>query len=158
MATAPKKVHAVPARPQPQPARQLSATEIAEVLDLDIPAHLGTVSARGFPRISAIWFLYEDGVFYMTSVTGKRHLADLARDPRATVWVDTEGPPPGRSNRQVGGRGVARVYRDEDGEWTKRITLKYVPGSEGEKKAAFRAAMDRWVIALKPERLIAIGA
>jgi nitroimidazol reductase NimA-like FMN-containing flavoprotein (pyridoxamine 5'-phosphate oxidase superfamily) len=145
-------------RAQPEPARQLSAAEIEEVLDLAIPAHLGTISARGFPRISAIWFLYEDGVFYMTSVTGKRHLRDLARDPRATVWVDTEGPPPERSNRQVGGRGMARVYRDEDGEWTRRITLKYVLGPEGETKAAFRAAMDRWVIAVKPERLIAIGA
>ncbi len=145
-------------RPQPQPGGQLGEGEIAEVLGLDVPAHLGTLSARGFPRITAIWFLYEDGVFYMTSVTGKRHLTDLARDPRAAVWVDTEGPPPERSNRQVGGRGMAQVYRDEDGEWTRRITLKYVPGSEGEEKAAWRASMDRWVIALAPERLITIGA
>jgi hypothetical protein len=148
----------VPSLPQPQPARHLSRDEIAEVLGLNIPAHLGTLSATGFPRITSIWFLYEDGVFYMTSVRGRRHLADLSRDARAAVWVDTEGPPPERSNRQVGGRGLAEVYRDVDGHWTRRITLKYVPGAEGERRAAFRASMDRWVIALKPERLIAIGA
>lgn len=94
----------------------------------------------------------------MTSVRGRRHLADLARDPRAVVWVDTEGPPPERSNQQVGGRGLAEVYKDVDGRWTRRITLKYVPGPEGERRATIRAGMDRWVIALKPERLIAIGA
>jgi hypothetical protein len=153
-----KEVHLVPALPQPKPARQLSRDEIAQVLSLDAPAHLGTLAARGFPRITAIWFLYDDGVFYMTSVKGRRHLADLARDPRATVWVDDEGPPPDRPNRQVGGRGVAQVYRDVDGRWTRRITLKYVPGPEGERHAEFRASMDRWVIAVKPERLIAIGA
>ena len=147
-----------PSLPQPPPVRQLSSDEIAEVLSLDIPAHLGTLAASGFPRITSIWFLYEDGVFYMTSVRGRRHLADLARDPRAVVWVDTEGPPPERANRQVGGRGVAQVYRDVDGRWTRRITLKYVPGPEGEQRAAVRASMGRWVIALKPDRLIAIGA
>ena len=143
---------------QPQPVRQLRRDEIAEVLGLDVPAHLGTLSAHGFPRITAIWFLYEDGVFYMSSVTGRRHLADLARDPRAAVWVDSEDPPPDRSNRQVGGRGLAQVFRDVDGHWTKRITHKYVPGPEGEERAEYRASMDRWVIALKPERLVAIGA
>lgn len=144
-------------RPQPQPARHLNSGETAETLSLDVPAHLGTLDARGFPRITAIWFLYEDGVFYMTSISGRRHLADLARDPRAVVRVDTEGQPPDRPNRQVGGRGVAQVYRDMSGQWTRRITLKYVPGAEGEQRAAFRASMDRWTIALKPERLIAIG-
>ncbi len=148
----------MPDRPQPAPARHLSESERAEVLSLDIPAHLGTLDARGFPRISAIWFLFEDGVFYMTSVAGRRHLADLARNPKAALWLDTEGPPPERANRQVGGRGTAQVFRDVDGEWTRRITLKYVPGPEGEQRAAFRASMDRWVIALKPDRLIAIGA
>lgn len=148
----------VPSLPQPPPARHLSRDEIAEVLGLDIPAHLGTLAASGFPRITSIWFLYEEGVFYMTSVSGRRHLSDLARDPKAVVWVDTEGSPPERANRQVGGRGVAQVYRDVDGQWTRRITLKYVPGPDGPRRAEVRASMDRWVIALKPERLIAIGA
>ncbi len=152
-----KETDALPGQRQSWPVRQLTEGEIAEVLGLDIPAHLGTISARGLPRISAIWFLYEDGVFYMTSVTGKRHLRDLARDPRATIWVDTEEPPPERTNRQVGGRGTARVFRDVGGDWTRRITLKYVTGPEGKERAEVRAAMDRWVIALKPERLVAIG-
>lgn len=131
-------------------------TGSAELLDRDVPAHLGTIDPRGYPRITPIWFVFEDGVFYMSSIAGKRQVADLRRDARASIRVDVEDPVSVggvRANRQIGGRGIAEVRPDVGGAWTRRITLKYVSGAEGEARAAMRAAQDRVVIALRPERL-----
>lgn len=88
----------------------------------------------------------------MTSVRGKRHLQDLARDKRASICVDVkEGP--SRRHRQVRARGLAQVSVDQDGTWTRRITRKYLRGPDGELVVERRAAMPRLLIALRPDRL-----
>jgi nitroimidazol reductase NimA-like FMN-containing flavoprotein (pyridoxamine 5'-phosphate oxidase superfamily) len=96
---------------------RLSEGEIAELLALDVPAHLATVDPQGFPRITPIWFLWENGTFYMTSVKGKPHLRNLERNPKASVCVDieeclTDGQ---RPSRQVKAYGEARLADDTGG-------------------------------------------
>lgn len=149
-----------PPPPAPTPSRPLSGDELDALLALDVPAHLGTLDRAGFPRITPIWFLWEEGTFHMTSVPGKRQLADLKRDPRASLCIDTESPLAiggQRPNRQARARGRVETSVDVDGRWTRRITFKYIPGPEGEAQAAFRASMPRVLIRLRPERLIAMG-
>jgi PPOX class probable F420-dependent enzyme len=139
---------------------ELDRGEIEGLLALDIPAHLGSVDPDGFPRITPIWFIWEDGAFHMTSVEGQPHLRNLERDPRAALCVDTEvrtSTRGRRPNRRVRAQGVAELFRDEDGRWTRRITLKYIRGEEGEARAADRAAMPRIVIRLRPLRMLAQG-
>lgn len=136
--------------------RKLDQREVDELLLLDVPAHLATIDPSGFPRITPIWFLWAEGAFHMTSVEGQPHLRNITRDPRASVCVDTEEPE-SRVNRRVRGRGEAELFPDEDGSWTRRITLKYVGGPEGEAAAARRAAMPRVVIRLRPLQLTAQG-
>jgi nitroimidazol reductase NimA-like FMN-containing flavoprotein (pyridoxamine 5'-phosphate oxidase superfamily) len=108
-------------------ARVLSDEEVAELLSLDISAHLATLDEDGFPRITPIWFLWQDGTFYMTSVEGARQLRDLARDPRACLGIDAEERTTAsgiRRHRRLMGRGRAGISNDKDGEWTRLITLK----------------------------------
>jgi PPOX class probable F420-dependent enzyme len=139
-------------------SERLDSTGIASVLALDIPAHLATIDSNGYPRITPIWFIWEAGAFWMSSVEGQPHLLNLLRDPRAAVSVDTEtgvAVRGVRENRRVRAQGRAELGPDKDGQWTRRITLKYVPGADGEAAAAQRAAMPRVVITLRPERLIA---
>ena len=137
---------------------RLDSTDIASVLELDIPAHLATIDPDGYPRITPIWFIWEAGAFWMSSVEGQPHLRNLERDPRAAICVDTESDAAirgVRENRRVRAQGHAELGPDKDGQWTRRITLKYVPGADGEAAAARRAAMPRAVITLRPERLLA---
>ena len=129
---------------------------LVDLLQLDVPASLGTLDRQGYPRITPIWFVYENGAFYMTSLVGKRHVGDLRHDPRASIRVDTEDAvavEEVRANRQVGGRGIAELRPDVGGEWTRRISLKYLAGPDGVARASMRAAQDRIVIAIRPERL-----
>jgi nitroimidazol reductase NimA-like FMN-containing flavoprotein (pyridoxamine 5'-phosphate oxidase superfamily) len=127
-----------------------------ELLALDNPAHLGTLDRFGHPRITPIWFVFEDGCFYMSSLVNKRHVMDLRRDPRASIRIDHESPTATdgvRENAQVGARGEAELRRDGAGEWTYRITLKYVRGDDGLTRAEMRAAQDRVLIVLRPKHI-----
>lgn len=150
----------MPTSPGLAPTRKLSQQELAHLLALDIPAHLATLDPAGFPRITPLWFLWEQGTFYMTSVEGKRHVADLVRDPHAGLCIDVEKAQSSlgtRPNCQITVRGYAQVMPDVDGVWTRKITLKYVTGESGAESAQRRAALPRLVIALSPERFWAIG-
>lgn len=147
-------------RPRPAGGR-LSQGEIGELLALDVPARLATIDPDGFPRITPIWFVWEDGAFHMTSVAGRPHLRNLAEEPRASICIDTESRESVRgvrSNRQIKARGFAELRPDEGGYWTRRITAKYVSGPEGEARGAYRAAMGRIVIVLRPSQVLGTRA
>lgn len=129
-----------------------------ELLALDVPVRLATLDEDGYPRITPLWFLWEDGVFYMTSVEGRRHLRNLQRDPRASICIDTEereGPAGARRTRRVTAKGLVELRPDTDDDWTARITRKYVSGAEGEALARRRGSVARVVILLRPTRLVA---
>lgn len=141
--------------------RRLKPAEIEALLALDVPARLATLDQEGFPHVTPLWFLWQDGAFYMTSIIDRPHLRRLAHDRRAGLCVDTEDPerPDGhRPNRQLRAIGHAELFPDAGGEWTTRITNKYVRGSAAPKSAASRAADDRLVICLQPSKLVAVAS
>jgi PPOX class probable F420-dependent enzyme len=140
--------------------RVLTDQEVQELLASDIPARLATIDRDGSPRITPIWFLWENGAFYMSSVKGKIQLRNLERNPIASICVDVEEPDTGighRPNRQIKAKAAVRLFED-DGSWTRRITAKYVSGPEGERTAAERASKPGLVIELRPSRIIGLAA
>ena len=144
----------------PTPLRKLSQREIAHLLNLAIPAHLATLDAAGFPRITPIWFLWEDGIFYMSSGQERRHVHDLARDPHAGLCIDIEeGQTQGGSRpyHQIIARGYAQVQPDTDERWARKLILKYITGQAGALRAHQSAGKPLAVIALRPERLLTTG-
>jgi PPOX class probable F420-dependent enzyme len=139
----------------------LSQAEIDELLSLDVPARLATLDRHGFPHVTPLWFQWEDGAFYMTSIADRPHLQRLSRNPRAGLCVDIGAPerPDGqRPNRQVRAVGRAALFADRDGEWTRRITAKYIRGPGRDERIRARAADERVVIRLRPQRLIALAS
>ncbi len=144
----------------PTPLRTLTPQEIAHLLNLAIPAHLATLDPAGFPRITPIWFLWEDGIFYMSSGQEKRHVHDLARDPRAGLCIALEeGQTQGGSRpyRQIIVRGYAHVQPDTDERWAHKLILKYITGQAGALRAELCAGKPLAVIALRPERFLTSG-
>lgn len=141
--------------------RALSGDEVEALLREPVPCRLATMDAAGFPRVTPLWFLWADGCFWMTSLTDRQHLADLTRCARAGLCVDVEAPAatgrPHRPNRQVTARGLAETFPESDGQWTRRITTKYVPGAAGALHADERAAQQRLVVCFRPTKLSAFG-
>jgi nitroimidazol reductase NimA-like FMN-containing flavoprotein (pyridoxamine 5'-phosphate oxidase superfamily) len=141
--------------------RRLDAREIETLLALDVPAHLASLDSDGFPHVTPLWFVWEDGAFYMTSIADRPHLKRLARNPRAGVDVDVEDPERAdgeRPNRQVRAIGNAELSQDDRAAWTTRITEKYVRGPAAAATVAARAADERIVICLRPTRLVAVAS
>ena len=137
--------------------RRLDADEIETLLALDIPAHLATIDRNGFPHVTPLWFVWEDGAFFMTSFADRPHLSRLRGDGRAGIGIDTEEPERAdgqRPNRQVRAVGTAELFPDDQGTWTSRITEKYLRGPG----AASRTVDERVVICLRPTKLVAVAS
>ncbi len=144
----------------PPPARRLSPQEIADVLNLAIPAHLATLDPAGFPRILPLWFLWEDGSFYLSSGPQSRHVQDLARDPRAGLCITVEEGQTEtgyRPFRQIMVRGYAQVQPDTDAIWARKLIGKYITGQAGVVRAKLEAGRPHVVIVLRPERFLTTG-
>lgn len=141
--------------------RRLDRGEIETLLALDVPAHLATLDSAGFPHVTPLWFVWEDGAFFMTSIVDRPHLRRLAHNRRAGLGIDVEEPERTdgqRPNRQVRAIGEAELYPDRDARWTKRITAKYVRGATAPERVAARAADQRLVICLRPLTLVAVSS
>jgi nitroimidazol reductase NimA-like FMN-containing flavoprotein (pyridoxamine 5'-phosphate oxidase superfamily) len=144
----------------PTPARTLTPQERADLLNLSIPAHLATLDPAGFPRVIPIWFLWEDGIFYLSSGPQSRHVQDLARDPRAGLCITVEeGQTEAgyRPFRQIMVRGYAHVQPDTDAMWAHKLIGKYITGQAGMLRAQRIAGEPLVVIVLRPERFLTTG-
>ena len=98
--------------------RQMEAGEVSALLELDAVAHLATLDGDGYPHVTPIWFVWQDGAFYFASDTNRPHVARLRRDVRAGVVVDIEAAKRSdgeRPNQQVRAVGEAVVEPDVDG-------------------------------------------
>jgi nitroimidazol reductase NimA-like FMN-containing flavoprotein (pyridoxamine 5'-phosphate oxidase superfamily) len=140
--------------------RRLTQQEIADLVSLAMPAHLATLDPAGFPRVIPIWFLWEDGSFYLSSGPQSRHVQDLTRDPRAGLCITIEESQTEtgyRPFRQIMVRGFAHVLPDTDASWARKLIGKYIPGEAGMRRARLEAGKSHVVIVLRPERFLTTG-
>jgi pyridoxamine 5'-phosphate oxidase-like protein len=137
--------------------RRLSTAELEELLAADVPARLATIDADGYPHVTPLWFVWADGAFHMTSFEDRPHLRRLALNARAGLCVDVEDGERAdgeRPNRQARAIGEAQSFPDAGGEWTERITRKYVTGPGLSVQLKRRLSADRIVIRLEPQSLV----
>ena len=67
---------------------RMTANEQAELLATPgVIMRIGTVRADGSPLVTPIWFLHEDGSIWFTPREKSEWLANLRRDPRASLYV-----------------------------------------------------------------------
>ncbi len=59
----------------------------ADLLDAPNTAVLTTVGADGQPQSTAVWFLADDGVLKASITTDRQKYRNLARNPKATLFV-----------------------------------------------------------------------
>ncbi|MEU6403213.1 pyridoxamine 5'-phosphate oxidase family protein [Streptomyces sp. NPDC046985] len=63
--------------------------ELDEFLADQRTCRVATVSSGGGPHVSALWFVWDGVSLWLYSVVRSRRWADLRRDPRVAVVVDT---------------------------------------------------------------------
>ncbi|MEU7049441.1 pyridoxamine 5'-phosphate oxidase family protein [Streptomyces eurythermus] len=67
----------------------MSPAELDEFLATRRTCRIATVSADGTPHVSALWFAWDGTSMWLYSVVRSRRWAQLRRDPRVAVVVDS---------------------------------------------------------------------
>jgi Pyridoxamine 5'-phosphate oxidase len=139
--------------------RQLTAAEIETLLQRDLVARFATTDRDGYPHVTPIWFVWQDGRFYLTSYSNRPHVRRCIENPRCGLVVDSEEclrSDGERPNRQVRVIADAVVRPDRDRRWTALIRRRYVSN--------VGSPLDRWpdrdrsVIELHPKKMVAVAS
>ena len=87
---------------------------------------LATVGPDGFPQVTAVGFLLEDGTIKLSLNTGRQKTKNLQQRPEATLFfVDPTTP-----YRTLEVRARAEITPDPDYAFADRLKDKYGPGSD----------------------------
>ncbi len=66
----------------------MTAAEIDEFLAAERTCRVATSSKDGRPHVSPLWFVWDGGALWLSSVVRSQRWTDLMRDPRVAVVVD----------------------------------------------------------------------
>jgi PPOX class probable F420-dependent enzyme len=91
-----------------------------DLLDAQV-ATLATIDDGGFPQLTEVWFLYEDGRLRISLNTSRRKAHNLRERPQCSLLLlDLANP-----YRYLEIRGRARIEPDDDGAFAQRVGAKY---------------------------------
>ena len=84
-------------------------------------ASLATIGRNGFPQVTEIWFLHDDGEIKLSLNTARMKTRNLQRDPKCSLLLlDLENP-----YRYLEVRGNAAVEPDDDYAFANKLGAKY---------------------------------
>jgi len=82
---------------------------------------LATVGEDGYPQVSEVWFVMEDGQVAISLNTRRQKLKNLKTEPACTAFLlDLQNP-----YRYVEIRGTAVIAPDEDRAFAEKVGAKY---------------------------------
>jgi PPOX class probable F420-dependent enzyme len=82
---------------------------------------LATNGADGYPQVSALWFLDDDGTIRASLNTSRQKTKNLSRNPKATlIFIDPENP-----YRTLEVRSNVTIEPDPDYVFAGRVGAKY---------------------------------
>ncbi len=84
-------------------------------------ASFATIDDAGFPQVTEVWFLHEDGELKISLNTGRTKTRNLAARPQCSLFLLDLGNP----YRYLEVRGNARIGPDDDYAFAARIGAKY---------------------------------
>jgi PPOX class probable F420-dependent enzyme len=91
-----------------------------DLLDAQV-ATLGTIDGHGFPQLTEVWFLYEDGEVRISLNDSRLKTRHLMKRPHCSLLVlDLANP-----YRYLEIRGTARIEPDDDYAFAQRVGAKY---------------------------------
>ena len=113
-------------------------------------AVLATVDARGRAHAAPIWYLYDDGVFVMSTGRGSQKHRNIEANPEVTLVVDRRTLP----YYAVMARGAVEIGPALSGDDRLRIVSRYLNEEQTRRYMERMAGQDSISLRLKPRKLI----
>ena len=133
----------------------MSAEDVADFLDSQRRAHVGTINADGTPHVVPLSYVVIDGLVTFWTDPRSRKVANLRRDPRMTCLVEAGDHFAEFRAAQLTGR----TELGEDHDTSLRVGLALFERASGRLDDDLRAAVhalvgDRIALTLHPERVV----
>jgi PPOX class probable F420-dependent enzyme len=128
----------------------LTKMELDAFLSQPRMAHIATVSAQCKPRVSPIWYLYEDGCFYFTTRLGRVKSNHIQRNAQIALSIASDERP----YRAVCAFGTAQLIQKDRDRWLERISTRYGEREGREWLSEAVKQEGRVVFRLQPDRII----
>ena len=114
-----------------------------DLLDAQV-ATLGTIDDDGYPQLTEVWFLHDDGELRVSLNTNRAKTRFLDRRPQCSLLVlDPQNP-----YRYLEVRGTARLEPD-DGSFAAKVSAKY----ETDLAAYDEPGDSRIVVTIEPRKV-----
>jgi PPOX class probable F420-dependent enzyme len=111
-------------------------------------ATLATVRPDGFPHMTEVWFLVDDGELKLSLNTARLKTQHLQRDPQCSLLLlDLANP-----YRYLEVRGTARIEPDDDYAFASKVGAKY----NADLKVHDRPEDSRVAITIEPANVYAV--
>lgn len=114
-------------------------------------AVLSTVDSRGRPHAAPVWYLYDDGVFRISTGAGSKKHKNIEANPNISLVIDQRVLP----YYAVMVQGTAEIgpaFSDEDGL---RLAVRYLGEELGKRYAQSQTATEDSVsLTIKPRKVI----
>jgi hypothetical protein len=66
----------------------MTTAEVDEFLTAERTCRVATAGKEGRPHVAPLWFVWDDGSLWLSSVVRSQRWTDLMRDPRVAVVID----------------------------------------------------------------------
>jgi len=113
-------------------------------------AVLATVDRRGRAHAAPIWYVYDDGVFIMSTGRGSQKHRNIEANPEVTLVIDRRTLP----YYAVMARGVVEIGPPLSGDDRLRIVRRYLNEEQTRRYMERMAGQDSVSLRLKPRKLI----
>jgi PPOX class probable F420-dependent enzyme len=118
-----------------------------DLLDAQV-ATLATVRPDGFPQLTEVWFLLDDGELRLSLNTSRLKTRHLVKRPQCSLLLlDLQNP-----YRYLEVRGAARIEADDDYVFARKLGAKY----NADLKVHDRPGESRVAITIEPVNVYAV--
>jgi PPOX class probable F420-dependent enzyme len=115
-----------------------------DLLDAQV-ATLATIDRDGFPQVTAVWFLHDEGELRLSLNNARQKTKNLRERPECSLFLlDLQNP-----YRYLEVRGRARIEPDDDYEFASKVSAKY--GMD--LRAIDQPGESRVVVTIEPRKL-----
>ncbi|MFI5039021.1 MAG: PPOX class F420-dependent oxidoreductase [Solirubrobacterales bacterium] len=119
-----------------------------DLLDAQV-ATLATIGANGFPQLTEVWFLYDDGELKTSLNSSRLKTRNLQKRPQCSLFLlDLQNP-----YRYLEVRGNAKLESDDDYEFARKLGAKYGGADLSEHD---KPGESRVVVTIEPANVYAV--